>query len=100
MEYEIIKGRPVAKFFYKGTHSHPIKRTVLITETSKSYFKGYEIREGATVRGTDDAPIKSFSIDKIASTDDLRSDNPLRTKRNGKCTLERMSMSQFEKVGA
>jgi len=97
-QHELVKTRPAAKFFYKGTHSHPVKRTVLITEQEKEYFKGYEVREGGTVRDIEEAPIKSFRIDKIAMTNELRSDNPLRTKVANP-TLERMSLSQLEKNG-
>jgi hypothetical protein len=50
MEYPIIRNKPVAQFWYKGTHSHPVKRTVLITEQTKDYFKGYEVREGTQFR--------------------------------------------------
>lgn len=99
MDYPIIKSRPAAKFFYRGTHSHPIRRTVLITESTKEYIKGYEVREGQTVREVDEAPIKSFRLDKIAMTNELRSDSPMRTKKVAKPTLERMSLTQLEEVG-
>jgi hypothetical protein len=98
MEYPIIRNKPVAQFWYKGTHSHPVKRTVLITEQTKDYFKGYEVREGTQLRDVEKAPIKSFSFEKVATTEQLRSDNPLRKGKN-RTTLTRMSVSQAEKAG-
>src|SRR5579859_5410932 len=98
MEYDIIKNQPVAKFFYKGTHSHPVKRTVFITENERDYIKGYEVREGTDVRDVDDAPVKTFRKDKIATTSQLRTDNPLWNKKD-KCTLTRMSISQLDECG-
>lgn len=48
--YEPVTKLPVAKFYYQGNHSHPVRRTVLIVEETKDQFKGYEIREGRTTR--------------------------------------------------
>ena len=98
MNYELVKNKPAAKFFYRGTHSHPIKRTVLITEQNQDWIKGYEVREGSVVREVADAPIKTFSREKVATTSQLRADNPLKNKKDA-CTLERMSMTALEKAG-
>ena len=35
LQYEVIKNMPVARFAYKGTHSHPVRRTVLLIENTK-----------------------------------------------------------------
>ena len=65
--YKFIKTRPVAKFFYKGrSHTHPVRRTVLVTELAQNRIVGYEIREGANVRPFEKAPIKSFLKGRIA----------------------------------
>ena len=96
MEYEIVRNQPAAKFYYKGTHSHPVKRTILVTEQSPSWLTGYEIREGATLRDLDDAPVKTFSKDKIATFGQIRNGN--KTKKNVS-TLTRMGMSEVAKVG-
>ena len=64
--YQFVENRPVAKFFYKGDHTHPIRRTVLIVEITDNLLTGYEIREGSIIRSFKDAPIKSFSRRKIA----------------------------------
>lgn len=98
MEYDIIRNQPVAKFFYKGTHSHPVKRTVLITEQNRDYFTGYEVREGINLRTIDEAPIKSFRKDKIATTSQLRTDSPMYSKKD-EPTLTRMSKFQSEAEG-
>lgn len=56
----------VAKFFYKGNHSHPVRRTVLVTKETKTLLEGYEIREGNEVRPLEDSKFKSYRKDKIA----------------------------------
>lgn len=65
-KYPIVRNLPVARFYYQGNHSHPIRRTVLVTEQTAKCIKGYELREGANVRPLADAPIKSYSREKIA----------------------------------
>lgn len=66
LRYPVVRNQPVARFYYQGNHSHPIRRTVLVTETTSALIKGYELREGATVRELSKAPIKSYSKSKIA----------------------------------
>jgi hypothetical protein len=95
--YEIVRNQPVASFYYKGSHSRPVQRTVFITETDGNVFKGYEIREGNEVREVKDAPIKSFRKDWIATAGELRANSAVRSKMKAdQCTLVRMSMKQFE----
>jgi hypothetical protein len=89
MNYKITKNSPVAKFWYKGSHSHPVKRTVLIIESDKNTLTGYEIREGAKIRKLSKAPIKSYSRDKIARGENLRLENPQRKESPKKSTLIR-----------
>lgn len=96
---ELIRNKPVAKFYYKGSHSHPVKRTVLIAEQNNEYIKGFELREGQTVRSAEDAPVKTFRLDQIATTDKLRNDSPRRTKKKSNSTLERLSLTNLEKIG-
>lgn len=62
----LTKNFPVAWFFYKGSHTHPVKRTVLVREANDDYILGLEIREGATVREMEEAPIKKYCRSKIA----------------------------------
>lgn len=65
--YQIVRCRPVAKFYYKGSHSHPVRRTVLVIESNSRWIRGYELREGDIERrATTKAPIKTYSRNKIA----------------------------------
>lgn len=97
--YEIVRNQPVATFYYKGSHSRPVQRTVFITETDGDVFKGYEVREGNEVRDVKDAPIKSFRKDWIATAGELRSNSAVRNKLNpDQSTLVRMSMKEFEET--
>jgi hypothetical protein len=66
LRYPLVKNKPVAQFYYEGHHSHPVRRTVLVTESDNSLIKGYELREGTVVRNLSGAPIKSYRRDKIA----------------------------------
>lgn len=92
LKFEIVKNYPVAKFFYKGSHTHPVRRTVLIIESTKDFIRGYEIREGSAVRTADCAPIKSYSRKNIAKGENLRKDNPIRKKAPAKSTLVRKNL--------
>ncbi|MCK9458411.1 MAG: hypothetical protein M0R80_02060 [Proteobacteria bacterium] len=65
-EYDVVKDLPVARFYYKGNHSHPVRRTVLVIDDTTDVVKGYELRSGIDVRDYKEAPIKSFRKDKIA----------------------------------
>ena len=82
-DYETVRNVPVARFFYQGrSHTHPVRRTVIITEVRPDRFTGYELREGATTRSFKNAPIKSYSKRRIARVDQidrrriLRKENP------------------------
>lgn len=71
-KYKLVNAHPVARFYYKGNHSHPVQRTVLITESDDKLIIGYEVRVGKTVRQPADAPIKSYLRKKIARARQLR----------------------------
>jgi len=67
-QYCLIRNLPVWKFFYKGTHSKPIRTTVAVTEVNGNIVKGYVLRRGNTVCSRlQDAPIKSFKKNEIAA---------------------------------
>lgn len=70
--YKLVNTHPVARFYYKGSHSHPVRRTVLITEATDDRIVGYEVRTGGIVRPPNAAPIKSFLRRKIAKVKQLR----------------------------
>jgi hypothetical protein len=65
-KHPLVRKKPVARFYYKGHHTHPVRRTVLLTDVTEDLVRGYEIREGSEVRGLVQAPIKSFRRDRIA----------------------------------
>lgn len=44
-----IQADTAYKFFYQGSHQHPVRRTVLLTEETKTHLKRYELRSGRTV---------------------------------------------------
>lgn len=70
-EYPIVRNMPVAEFYYPGTHSHPVRRKVLVTERTSKIIRGYELREGSKTRPFRDAPIKSYSRSRISRICDL-----------------------------
>ncbi len=67
----VIKYKPVATFYYRGNHSHPVRRTILVIKSTPTYLCGYELREGSTTRKLRKAPVKSFTKKKIATLSDL-----------------------------
>jgi len=67
--YCLIRNLPVWKFFYKGTHSKPIRTTLAVTEVKGNVVKGYVLRRGNEVFSRlQDAPIKSFKKSEMATT--------------------------------
>lgn len=98
--YDILKSRPVARFFYRGqSHSHPVRRTVMVISTDCERITGYEIREGETVRELENAPVKSYRKDRIPCYGDywrLRRYN----KPGEKSTLRRCTVKNLERKGA
>ena len=100
MMYEIVRNTPVARFWYKGNHSHPVRRTVLVIEQTKEYIRGYELREGKNVRVASRAPVKTYRRDAIAKGQSLRLDNPLRKSSPKKSTLIRKPLMDLIEQGA
>ena len=100
--YPIRRNLPVAKFYYQGSHSHPVRRTVLITESTPRYIRGYELREGAEVRTFPESPIKTFARSKIAKVGQcgrrLRSRTPQKYHTNS--TFQTLPLVDLVKEGA
>ncbi len=96
-KYDIVSENPAAKFYYQGTHSHPIRRTVLIIEDLPEMLVGYEMREGNTVRTVKRAPVKSYRKDWIAKYGDY-SRLP-KTRRSRQSTLARSDLFSLLKEG-
>jgi len=71
MSTTVIRNKPVAKFRYKGSHSKPVRRTVLLTELSRNVIKGFEVREGNEVRDESEEVIKSYSREKLVDFERL-----------------------------
>jgi hypothetical protein len=99
MKYNIVSDLPVARFWYKGNHSHPVRRTILVTTQDKNSITGYELREGSKIRPAKYAPVKTFTRSKIAKTNNLRQDNPLRKKGQIKSTLVRKPLIDLIESG-
>jgi hypothetical protein len=100
MKYEIVKNMPVARFWYKGTHTHPVRRTVLVVEQTKEFIRGYELREGRTIRTAGKAPVKTYRRDRIAKGVSLRTDSPIRKLAPNKSTLVRKPLLDIIESGA
>ena len=100
MKYEIVKHLPIARFFYKGSHTHPVRRTVLVTESNRDYICGYELRDGNAVKTASKAPIKSYRRDKISKGIGLRAENPIRKLAPTKSTLVRKTLLDIVEIGA
>lgn len=97
--YEPVRNQPVARFFYKGKHTHPVRRTVVIVENNANTITGYELREGMTVRSMENAPIKSYRKDTIASVNELDKRRKLHQitpkKKRNQSTLSRTGLSSL-----
>lgn len=65
LDYPFIRNLPVACFRYKGSHSKPVRREVVLTDITRKHFTGYEVREGNTTRSIDNAEIKTFDRTKV-----------------------------------
>lgn len=102
-KYKLVNTHPVARFYYKGNHSHPVQRTVLITESNDDRIIGYEVRAGKAVRQPADAPIKSYLRRKIAKIKQRRisqkRDYLIITQGPEKSTLQRTRLYDFLFIG-
>lgn len=101
VKYEFVKDKPVAKFYYQGNHSHPVRRTVLIVEQNDKLITGYEIREGMNVRALNKAPIKSYKKADIAKIYQIDRKCSLRkkTKNKNSSTFVRQNLRELVKFG-
>ncbi len=99
LKYDIVEKDPVAKFYYKGSsHSHPVRRTILIIEDRPSLLIGYELRDGRETRTLDVAPVKSFRKDRIAKYGDydrLRRSLATYNKKATESTLKRLKLLEL-----
>lgn len=99
-KYDLVSNLPVARFWYKGHHTHPVRRTVLVIESTREYLRGYELREGNVVRNTlGKAPVKTYRRNRIARGRQLRVDSPIRKMSAEKSTLQRTNLLNLLEVG-
>jgi len=73
-EYPVLNvKKPVLEFYYRGkSHTHPVRRRVVVVEETSEFFRGYEMREGANVRHTlKQAPIKTYTKKKVAKIGEI-----------------------------
>ncbi len=98
LKYKPIRNQPFYKFYYKGDHSHPVQRTVLVVTLTRDLVTGYELREGNIARTIDTAPIKSYRRDRIAALSQLRNDNP-RRKKAKKTSLVKCGIKKIQTEG-
>jgi len=104
-EYELVRNQPVAKFYYQGSHSHPVRRTVLLikNKTNGNLLVGYELREGKTIRNLKNAPIKSYRKSDVPVFGDysrLRDSKSNQTRKKGETTLVRTNLLGLIRTGA
>jgi hypothetical protein len=101
-EYEPVKTQPVARFYYQGSHSHPVRRTVLIVNETDTVITGYELREGRNIRTYADAVIRSYRKNRIANYGDysrLRKNRRNYNKNDSESTLVRTDLLDLVKTG-
>lgn len=91
-----VRHVPLAKFFYQGSHTHPVRRTVLVIESTSRLITGYELREGNNVRPLSEAPIKSYRRQRIAKD---RQVNHRRHSGSEVSTLKRADLLEVLKSG-
>jgi hypothetical protein len=104
-EYELVRNQPVARFYYQGTHTHPVRRTVLLikNKTNSNILVGYELREGNKTRTLTNAPIKSFRRSDVSTYGDyarLRSSKTNKKRKKSETTLTRTNLMGLIRSGA
>lgn len=103
--YGLVQSNPVARFYYQGGHTHPIRRTVLVIEDRPDRLIGYEVREGLEARHFEDAKshVKSYLKHRIAKFGDycrLRKNSTNRQQKPSRTTLTRSDLFDFVVNGA
>ena len=99
--HPILKKKPIARFYYQGSHTHPVRRTVLLIQATPKYIRGYELRDGSVVRDFKDAPIKTYRRERIAPATpyERRKDVDSRSRR-GPVTYRRATLLDLITDGA
>lgn len=95
--HDLVTFKPLARFYFQGDHSHPVRREVLIINEDAHTITGYEIREGNKIRTLRQAihKVKVYRKDKIACWGDysrLRMTSKTIFKNPQESTLERFPL--------
>ena len=102
--HKLIASKPLYRFWYKGkSHSHPVRRTVLVFRTTDTHIFGYEVRSGNMTIPYESAPIKTYRKDKIALYGQycrLYGAKKNKDKNPRSSTLKRSSIREYFEVGA
>ena len=100
-DYKLVKSLQCARFYYQGSHSHPVRRTVLVIEATSRKLTGFELREGSEVRKYPKAPVKSYRRCKIAKVKQCgrRLRQRVESRQLDKSTLKRVSLVDLVKRG-
>lgn len=101
---KLMSNKPLARFFYQGGHTHPVRRTVVLTSETKDTFTGYELREGGVTRTNKQALgfHKTYQKDEISRWGDCKR---IQMSSNGwwrdprSSTLERSSIISLFRDG-
>jgi len=88
--YKLVRNLPIWKFYYKGTHSKPIRTTIAVVENKGNIVTGYVLRRGNdVVNRLQDAKIASFKKNEIAPV-----------KGGKKSTLNKLNLTDLIVQGA
>lgn len=100
-----VRYKPLARFYYQGNHSHPVRRTIIITAETRNLLIGYELREGSVVRDTSESlnHHKSYLKSEIIKWGDYP--RLMRTSKNwhrrpDESTLQRLPLMSLFQDGA
>ena len=102
--YELVKTQPIAKFWYKGSHTHPMLKVGLVIKerTNATMITMYVLKDGKQTFKPEDAPVRAFRRDKIAKYYSLRAPVRQRLGVNEQqlhmSTLERHEISDLMSV--
>lgn len=97
---KLIRNLPVWKFFYKGSHSKPIRTTLAVVSNTPNVVTGYVLRRGNEVcNRLQDAKIQSFKKSEIACLGQVCSSSR-KSKNANKTTLTKHSIVDLVAAGA
>ena len=102
--YDLVKNMTVAKFFYKGHHTHPVLKVGLVIKdrTNERMITMYVLRDGKQTYSLANAPVRSFTREKIAKYNSVR--RPVRerlginSQQMQQSTLERREITELMSV--